>query len=175
MENITCHGQLSQKEFVMLRLFDSRKRLVLISLPFFLLVFIFLLLMNLVDVYALSGLAVLFWSLAITLLYYALGICMMYFTSQKIYQKDPYTRRTNTYFINEEYVFQQNERGEAKHIWEEIHQVFEFANMFIIYLAPTRAVVLPHRFFESKDDREIVKKTMKQCVDKDKLHLKKHS
>lgn len=166
MNNITCHGQLSQKEFIMFRLFDSRKRLIIVSFPLFLLIFILLLLMNTVNINSFSGLSILLWSLVSTLLYYILVTIATYFVAKKGYQADPYTRRINTYFINEEYIFQQNERGEAKHIWKEIHQVFEFANMFIIYLAPTRAVVLPYRFFESNEDRKTLKEIMKQRVNK---------
>ncbi|RKD69614.1 YcxB-like protein [Sinobaca qinghaiensis] len=175
MENVTFHGQLSQKEYTLFLLFDTRRRLVTTSIPLFLLLFIFLVLMDMVNVYSLSWLAVFSWSFILTLVYYVLAICTLYFSAKKSYQTDPYTKRYNTYSINEEFMFQQNDRAEAKHIWTDMHRVFEFADMFILYLAPRRALVLPHRFFESNKDKQAFEEILKQRVNKDQLHLKNHS
>ncbi|WP_313466749.1 YcxB family protein [Carnobacterium sp.] len=106
----------------------------------------------------------------------ALGTTGLYFLlkrrARKEYKSDPLTKKEKVYVINEEGISYAMGESFARYNWKDFRKVREYNNMFLFYVLPQRALLLPFRLFKSPEDVEKVKKLIQKQIDPKSIKLK---
>ncbi|WP_192988435.1 YcxB family protein [Carnobacterium mobile] len=96
-------------------------------------------------------------TLATTLLYF-----MLKRRNRKEYKSDPMSKKEKLYIINEEGIAYTLGESFAQYDWKDFRKVRIYKNMFIFFIIPQRALILPFRLFESPEDIEKAKKLIQK-------------
>lgn len=84
--------------------------------------------------------------------------------ARKEYKSDPLTKKEKIYAINEEGISYAIGESFAHYNWKDFRKVREYNNMFLFYVLPQRALLLPVRLFESPADVEKVRELIQKQV-----------
>ncbi|AGY82886.1 YcxB family protein [Carnobacterium inhibens] len=99
----------------------------------------------------------------------ALGAALLYSLlkrrTRKEYESDPLTKKEKLYVINEEGISYAVGGSFVQYLWKDFRKVREYKNLFILYVLPQRAVLIPFSLFESPQDVEKAKEIIKNQVD----------
>ncbi len=166
---INIEGQLTYEEFKQYSRHHSRKVLT----RYFLIVF----LISIMGVYfmAFDDLG---WFLTISLPlsitymgYITLKVVLKFFNKQH-YDRNPMLKQKMKYMINAKSIRLTSDRLQSRYVWDEILSTTEYKDMFLLYVTKTSALILPKRYFKSKEEIGQFKGLLKEKIDPKKLKLR---
>lgn len=82
----------------------------------------------------------------------------------KDFNSDPVTRGEYKFRITDAGIEQKKIKSESRFEWEDIRTVYRNKDLYRLYIARKRAIVIPARFFASEEDREAFEKIVSSHV-----------
>lgn len=77
---------------------------------------------------------------------------LLLFRVRREFNSDQLTKSEMRYMLNNNSIIQQSERSKMELTWSDVLKVRRCEDIFLLYVAKSKAVVLPQRFFSSKED-----------------------
>ncbi|UCZ53515.1 YcxB family protein [Bacillus shivajii] len=90
----------------------------------------------------------------------------------KEFKSDQMIKSEMTYTVNEEGINQTLKRSNTHYEWTDILSVYEQDVLFQLYVSKNKAILLPKRFFETKQERELFKDIVTRYITTKKVKLK---
>ncbi|SHN27656.1 YcxB family protein [Gracilibacillus kekensis] len=159
MENeqpLVFGGKLSIKDFEKYTLFHSRKLFIVMFVLVFLLVYV---LSNGLVVESLSistiidiTLAAVFGLVGVVVLYGRL-----YQIARKNYKSESLMKLFQTYTVDESRIIMETEQSKVTYHWSDVRSIHELNDMFLLYVAVRKAMVIPKKYFNNNEDMETFK------------------
>ncbi|MBA2175984.1 YcxB family protein [Halobacillus locisalis] len=152
-KGVSVEGVLSFEEFKTYNHYHTKK----LRRGFFIatLILFTLMIFNVIDAIWFTQL---FWALVFSLIPagFIVGVMNLgvHRRSSKLYHSDPKLKKTMTYAFREDGIHLTTEKSYNYFEWSDLVSVYEYEEMFVLYVSKTKAIVLPKRFFETEKQQE---------------------
>lgn len=130
------------------------------------------------DVAIGSYLAPLFWFCAMDFAIKIVGTITITITITAIFHKISVNSHKNnegtlgqhTLVFNENDLIEITDVNETKHSWKSIQKIIETKSLFLIYVSPTNAHIIPKRSFSSENEAKLFIEEVKRLKENSKSH-----
>ncbi|QKY68864.1 YcxB family protein [Lentibacillus sp. CBA3610] len=85
--------------------------------------------------------------------------------SRREYKSDRAAKSEMSYVINNQGILQKRGKSSTYFEWDDIIKAYENKELFRLYVSKSKAIVLPKRFFSTKDDIESFKSILRENLD----------
>ncbi len=149
-------GKLSIDDFEKYNMFHARIAFVAMFLLVFLLTYLFL-----SDFFS-KGLSLpTVWDIIIAVFFGLVGVMVLllkvYRMARKSYRSESLMKLSQTYTVSESGVMLETDQSNVKYQWSDIRSIHELNDMFLLYVALRKAMVIPKRYFHNTEDLETFK------------------
>ncbi|BCB05222.1 YcxB family protein [Bacillus sp. KH172YL63] len=105
-----------------------------------------------------------FLSVCLSFLFFLYGKGILFIKASREYKSDQLIKQDISYTFSGDGITQKRGRSVSYIQWKEIVSVREQPSMFLIYLSKSKAIVLPKRFFDSREELEAFKELIEGNV-----------
>ena len=91
--------------------------------------------------------------------------------NKRHYDQNPMLKQKMKYVISTNTIRLTSEQLQSKYSWEEIRSTVEYKDMFLLYVTKTSALILPKRYFQTKEDISQFKALLQEKLEAKKLKL----
>lgn len=165
-EKVSVSGTLTYADFKKHNSYHRRKNVI----GYFIVILLF-------SIYVLSDLItnsilVYFLSLIIAGVLILLPVTLMDRNYSKAFKNDPLIKSEITYKINDIGISQKLSGAIANVDWKDLYLAIEEKDMFRLYVSKNKAIILPLRFFKSKEEINMLKRIIRRNMDAKKVKIK---
>lgn len=65
-----------------------------------------------------------------------------------------------TYIFGDDGIHQKRINSNSYYDWDDIRSIYEYRDMYLLYVSKYNAIILPKRFFETENKRDLFKKVV---------------
>ncbi|OIJ14539.1 hypothetical protein BKP35_06590 [Anaerobacillus arseniciselenatis] len=163
---IIIEGQLTYEEFKQYSEYHTKK----ILMRYFISVFLIMFIAIYITMFEEFGW---FLTVALPLSITYIGFVFLKFILKMInkrhYDQNPMLKQKMKYVISTKTIRLNSEQLQSKYSWEEIRSTIEYRDMFLLYVTKTSALILPKRYFQTKEDISQFKALLQDRLEAKKL------
>ncbi|SFE28075.1 YcxB-like protein [Lentibacillus persicus] len=97
--------------------------------------------------------------IAATLMYFWFRLVIR-FRSTSEYKSDQQIRSEVIYTFCDDGINQKRSNSNIYYEWDDVISIYEHQNMYLLYVSKFKAIILPKRFFETEDQKELFKQVV---------------
>ncbi|MFD1361408.1 YcxB family protein [Lentibacillus salinarum] len=91
--------------------------------------------------------------------------------SRREYESDRTAKSEVTYVINNQGILQKRGKSNTHFEWDDIIKAYENKELFRLYISKNKAIVMPKRFFNTKNDVELFKNIVRENSDTNRISM----